>query len=152
MGKWFTAPPPPGKKLPVRLWMDMICTRMYNSLDRLRNLCQVQNRIKGSENFFLFISLRERFLTTGTSFVLFYFVLPAFLDTGLPRGNRHERDSWDPCKVPSLPNPKPHRPPPGSTTPTLFEQLCGFFYVPHEQISVSAVRRDLRFFVLIRED
>ena len=26
----------------------------------------MQNRIKGSENFFLFISLRERFLTTGT--------------------------------------------------------------------------------------
>ena len=65
----------------------MICTCMYNSLDRLRNLCQVQNRIEESENFFLFISLRERFLTTGTSFILFYFVLPAFLDTGLPRGN-----------------------------------------------------------------
>ena len=46
--------------------MPMICTCMYNPLDRLRNLCQVQNRIKGSENFFLFISLRERFLTTGT--------------------------------------------------------------------------------------
>jgi len=42
--------------------------------------------------------------------------------------------------------------PPGSTSPTLFEQLCGFFYVPQEQISESAVRRDLRFFVLIRED
>ena len=49
--------------------MHMICTRMYNPLDRLRNLCQVQNRIKGSENFFPFISLRERFLTTGTSTV-----------------------------------------------------------------------------------
>ena len=42
--------------------------------------------------------------------------------------------------------------PPGSTSPTLFEQWCGFFYVPQEQISESAVRRDLRFFVLIRED
>ena len=42
--------------------------------------------------------------------------------------------------------------PPGSTSPTLFEQQCGFFYVPHEQISESAVRWDLRFFVLIRED
>ena len=31
--------------------------------------------------------------------------------------------------------------PPGSMTPTLFEQLCGFFYVPQEQISESAVRR-----------
>ena len=39
---------------------------MYNPLDWLRNLCHVQNEIKGSENFFLFISLRERFLTTGT--------------------------------------------------------------------------------------
>ena len=47
--------------------IHMICTCMYNPLDRLRNLCQVQNGIKGSENFFLFISLRERFLTTGTS-------------------------------------------------------------------------------------
>ena len=37
----YRLPPPPGKKLPVRLWMDMICTCMYNSLDRLRNLCQV---------------------------------------------------------------------------------------------------------------
>ena len=42
--------------------------------------------------------------------------------------------------------------PPGSTPPTLFEQWCGFFYVPQEQISESAVRRDLRVFVLIRED
>ena len=40
----------------------------------------------------------------------------------------------------------------GSTTPTLFEKWCGFFYVPQEQISESAVRRDLRCFVLIRED
>ena len=46
--------------------MPMICTCMYNPLDRLRNLCQVQNWIKGSESVFLFISLRERFLTTGT--------------------------------------------------------------------------------------
>ena len=42
--------------------------------------------------------------------------------------------------------------PPGSKSPALFEQWCGFFYVPHEQISESAVRRDLQFFVLIRED
>ena len=33
------------------------------------------------------------------------FFLPAFLDTDLPRGNGHERDSKIPCKVPSLPNP-----------------------------------------------
>ena len=40
--------------------------------------------------------------------------------------------------------------PPGSTSPTLFEQWCGFFYVRQEPDSV--VRRDLRFFVLIRQD
>ena len=34
---------------------------------------------------------------------------------------------------------------PGSTSSTLFEQWCGFFYVPQEPDSVSAVRRDLRF-------
>ena len=42
--------------------------------------------------------------------------------------------------------------PPGATSPTLFEQWCGFFYVPHEpqvQISESAVSLDLRLFVLI---
>ena len=37
-----------------------------------------------------------------------------------------------------------------STSPTLFEQWCGFFYVQQEQISESVVRRDLQFFVLIR--
>ena len=42
--------------------------------------------------------------------------------------------------------------PPGSTFPTLFEPWCGFFYVPQEQISESAVRRNLRFFVLVREE
>ena len=38
--------------------------------------------------------------------------------------------------------------PPGSTYPTLFEQWCRIFYVPQEQISESAVKRDLRFFSL----
>ena len=37
--------------------------------------------------------------------ILLVLVLQAFLDTGLPRGNRHKRDSKVPCKVPSLPNP-----------------------------------------------
>ena len=37
--------------------------------------------------------------------ILLVLVLQAFLDTGLPRGNRHERDSQVPCKMPSLPNP-----------------------------------------------
>ena len=42
--------------------------------------------------------------------------------------------------------------PPGSTSPTLFKQWCGFFYIPQEQISESAVRRDLRFLeVKLRE-
>ena len=36
--------------------------------------------------------------------------------------------------------------PPGSTSPTIFEQWRGFFYVPQNQISESAVKRDLRFF------
>ena len=43
----------------------------------------------------------------------------------------------------------------GSTFPPLLEQWCGFFYIPQlikNQISESAVRQDLRFFVLIRED
>ena len=34
----------------------------------------------------------------------------------------------------------------GSTYPTLFKQWFGFFYVPQEQISESAVRWDIRFF------
>ena len=33
------------------------------------------------------------------------FFLPAFLDSGLPRGNRLEGNAWVPCEVPSLPNP-----------------------------------------------
>ena len=40
--------------------------------------------------------------------------------------------------------------PPRSTSPTLFEQWCRFFYVQQEHISEIAVRRDLRFFVVIR--
>ena len=47
-------------------------------------------------SFFLFI-----FKFGGPSEVF----LPAFLDSGLPRGNRLEGNSWVPCKVPSLPNP-----------------------------------------------
>ena len=33
-----------------------------------------------------------------------------------------------------------------------FEQWCGFFYIPQEQISESAVGQDLRFFFFIQED
>ena len=39
--------------------------------------------------------------------IYLFIYLPAFLNTGLPRGNVHERDSKVPCKVPSLPNPTP---------------------------------------------
>ena len=42
--------------------------------------------------------------------------------------------------------------PPGSMSPTLFKQWCRFFYVPQEQIRESAVRPDMQFFILIRED
>ena len=41
----------------------------------------------------------------NTSLNHFIVFLPAFLDTGLPRGNMHERDSEVPCRVPALPNP-----------------------------------------------
>ena len=63
----------------------------------------------------------------------FILILPAFLDTGLPRGNRHERDTQVPSKVPSLPNPTtregwPHH---RGLRPLLFS------------ISESAVRWDL---------
>ena len=37
----------------------------------------------------------------------------------------------------------------GSVSPTLFEQRCGFFNAYKNQISESAVRRDLWLFVLI---
>ena len=40
----------------------------------------------------------------GRIFLKFYLLLPAFLDTGLPIGNGFERNSYVPCKVPSLPN------------------------------------------------
>ena len=42
--------------------------------------------------------------------------------------------------------------PPGSTSPTLFKQWYTFFYVPQEPDMLSAVRRDLWLFILIRED
>ena len=33
--------------------------------------------------------------------------------------------------------------PPGSTSPTLLEQFCGFFYVPQEQIDVATTGNNL---------
>ena len=46
-------------------------------------------------------------------FIYLIIYLPAFLDTGLPRGNVHERDSG--------PMQGAMATPPGSTTSTLFE-------------------------------
>ena len=40
----------------------------------------------------------------------------------------------------------------GVYVPYSFRTVVWVLYVPHEQISESAVRRDLRFFVLIRKD
>ena len=82
------------------------------------------------------------------------FFLPPFLGTGLPRGDGHERDSAPmrgafPTQSHNL---ERLATPLGSTSPTLFEQWCGFFYISHEQISERDVRRYLQFFVLIRED
>ena len=49
-------------------------------------------------------------------------------------------------------HPYPIHNPKRLATPLSFRVVSGFFYVPQEQISESVVRRDLRFFVLIRED
>ena len=82
--------------------------------------------------------------TVSIFLVLCFTCLPAFLDTGLPRGNGHERDSGPMRK--GWPH---HRAP----RPLLFSNSdVGFFTSHMNQISESAVRRDLRFFVLIRED
>ena len=85
-----------------------------------------------------------------------FIYLPTFLDTGLPRGNVHERDSSPICKVPSVLNPTtrkgwPHH---RGLRPLLFSNSDVGSFTSHEnrEISESAVRRDLRFFILIRED
>ena len=61
-------------------------------------------------------------------FVLF-FSLPAFLDTGPPRGNRHEWHSGPMRWTFPTQSHNGYRLaiPPGSMTPTLFEPWCGFF-------------------------
>ena len=60
-----------------------------------------------------------------------------------------------PCEVPSLLNPTT-RNYVGHTTGIhdsySFPIVMWIFYVPQEQIRENAVRRDLRFLVLIRED
>ena len=88
-------------------------------------------------------------------FVAFLFIyLPAFLDTGLLRENVHERDS-DPMRgaIPTQSHTRKGWPHHRGLRPLLFSNsVVGLYYVPQEQISESAVRRDLRFFVLILED
>ena len=82
------------------------------------------------------------------------FFLPPFLDTGLPWWDRHEWDPgpmWGAIPIQSL-SPERLATALGSTSPTLFEQWYGLFYISHEQISESAVRWELQFFVLIQED
>ena len=74
-------------------------------------------------------------------------MLRAFLDTGLPRGNGHERDSG-PMQVPFLPNPTtrkgwPHH---RGLRPLIFSNSdVGSFTSHMNQISASAVRRDYGF-------
>ena len=68
--------------------------------------------------------------------------LPAFLDTALPRGNVHERDSWVPCKVPSLPNPTtckgwPHH---QGLRPLLFSHSDVGSFTSHKNKSVKVLR------------
>ena len=83
-----------------------------------------------------------------------YQYLPAFLDTctGLPRGNVHYWTGLR-CHARCHPYPIPQPVKVGHTTgvyyPYSFRTVVGFFYVPQDQI--SAVRRHLRFFVLILE-
>ena len=102
----------------------------------LLKVCQVQwdmsiqSRVSTLAQRYLYFWYSQTFIL-----FIFYFILilPAFLDTGLPRGNRHERDTQVPSKVPSLPNPTtregwPHH---RGLRPPLFS------------INESAVRRDL---------
>ena len=83
-----------------------------------------------------------------------FFSLPAFLDKACPEGMA-QMGLIGPMKG-AIPAQFPNRyrlaTPPGSASPTFFKQWWGFFYVPQEQISESAAKRDLRFFVLIWED
>ena len=73
--------------------------------------------------------------------ILLVLVLQAFLDTGLPRGNRHERDSQVPCKMPSLPNPTtregwPHH---RGLRPLLFSNSSEGSFTSHKNRSVKAL-------------
>ena len=68
-----------------------------------------------------------------------FIYLPTFLDTGLPRGNVHERDSSPICKVPSVLNPTtrkgwPHH---RGLRPLLFSNSDVGSFTSHENKSVK---------------
>ena len=101
------------------------------------------------------MQILEADITSQSIYFLLFIYLLAFLDTGLSRGNVHERDSG-PMQG-AIPT-QSHNPVQAGQTTGVYDPysfrvvICEFFYVPQEQISESAVRRDLRFFVLTRED
>ena len=74
--------------------------------------------------------------------VIYLFIyLPTFLDTGLPRGNVHERDSSPICKVPSVLNPTtrkgwPHH---RGLRPLLFSNSDVGSFTSHENKSVKVL-------------
>ena len=72
-------------------------------------------------------------------FLFIYSLLPAFLDTGLPRGNGHERDSWVPCEVSSLPNPTTRKvwPRNRGLRPQLFSESGVGSFTSHKNRSVK---------------
>ena len=80
-----------------------------------------------------------------------YVYLPAFLDTGLPRGNVNERDSGH-MRGACHPYPISQPVKVGHTTGVYNPCSLRIVMFPQEEIIESAVRQDLRFFVLIRED
>ena len=71
-----------------------------------------------------------------------FIYLPAFLNTGLPRGNVHEWDSWVPCKVPSLPNPTTWKgwPHDRGLRPLLFSHSDVGSFTSHKNKSVKVLR------------
>ena len=85
--------------------------------------------------------LLHRILTGRFYLLVLVFVLLAFLDTGLPRGNRHERDSQVPCKVPSLPNPATRKgwPQHRGLRPLLFSNSGVGSFTSHKNRSVKVL-------------
>ena len=79
-----------------------------------------------------------------------YVYLPAFLDTGLPRGNVNERDSG-PMRGACHPYPTPQPVKVGHTTAVYNPYSLRIVMFPQDEIIESAVTQDLRFFVLIWE-